>query len=408
MKYRHLLISIILFLIGFFFVESVYAAAFQLYELGTPIIGTAGVGQAAVANDASTAYFNPAGMALLPSSEIMIGSQGALPYTNFQANGANTIPGNNGGNAGTIAPGVDFFYVYSMTPKLKLGVSLTTPYYGSLDYNNGWVGRYEVQQIYFYALDLNPVISYRLTDWASIGGGFTIEYANLNETVAVPIIPDILDGQAAFKVDNTSSGFNLGVLLQPTKMTKVGVAYRSQIIHHLNGDVSFANLAGVPNASTKMVMPSNVIASIMQQITDKFALLGELGWADWSSMRDNVIFIKDVTIVIPQNWHNTYRVGLAGQYQFTPAFLFELGGSYDSSPTTSDARTAELPMDRQLRLGTGITYAILKPVKLGLSYEYINLGKASIDNASADGVFSGKYSRNFTNIFQLSLNVAMG
>ncbi len=405
MKYIRSFFNLLIFFLALFFTEFAYAAAFQLYELGTPIVGTAGVGQAVVAQDASIAYFNPAAMTLLPSSQAMIGSQVVLPYTNFSPDSANTIHGNNGGNAGDVTPGAAFYYVYSFSPKLKFGISLTSPYYGALNYNDGWVGRYEVQQITFYTLNLNPAVAYQLTDWVSIGGGVSIEYANLNETLAIPIVKGI-DGQADLKLDNTSPGFNLGVLLMPTKTTKVGVAYRSQIVHHLGGDVSLFDVSATPNASTKMTMPANVIASIAQQVTDKLTLLGELGWADWSSMRDSVVFVDNYSATIPQNWNNTYRVGLAGQYQFTPDFQFELGGSYDSSPTTSDKRTPELPMDRQLRLGTGITYAIIKPVKLGASYEYINFGKASISNTSSNGTLSGDYSRNFANVFQLSLNVA--
>ena len=62
--------------------SSAYAAAFQLYELGTPLIGTADVGQATV-SDASTSYFNPAGMARLDSTQYMLGSQVVVPFVNF-------------------------------------------------------------------------------------------------------------------------------------------------------------------------------------------------------------------------------------------------------------------------------------------------------------------------------------
>src|SRR5580692_2999585 len=73
----------------FFLCEAAFPAAFQLYELGTPVIGTAGVGQAALASDASTAYFNPAGMTQLPTSEFMLGTQVLLPYAEFGKNNQN-------------------------------------------------------------------------------------------------------------------------------------------------------------------------------------------------------------------------------------------------------------------------------------------------------------------------------
>lgn len=381
-----------------------HAAAFQFYELGAPVNGTAGVGQAAISNDASTSYYNPAGMMQLQDSQFLLGAQPILAYTNFSPSPANTIPGNNGSNAGGLIPGLDGYYVYHASPKLNLGVSLTAPYGGALNYDNHWVGRYIVQQMFLYTLNLNPAIAYQVTDWASVGAGISIEYANLYQTLAIPVTK-IVDGQATLKLDNTSPGFNLGVLLTPTQLTKVGVAFRSQIIHRLRGSANFLNIAATPSASTKLTMPSNVIASISQVITNKLTLLGEVGWAYWSSMQDTIVTVAGFTAITPQNWHDTYRLGLGGQYKFNPAFMLQAGASYDSSPTSASLRLPSLPMDRQIRLGVGMLYGIAKAVNLGVSYEYLNLGSASIRNSSTNGVLAGNYARNYANVVQASLNV---
>lgn len=387
-----------------FFSQFSYAAAFQFYELGAPINGTAGVGQAAIASDASTSYYNPAGMTLLPNSELMLGSQMILSYTNFTPNSSTTISGNNGANAGSLIPSAGGYFVYNFSPTLKFGVSLTAPYGGYLNYNDHWVGRYNIQQMILYTLNLNPSIAYQVNDWISLGGGFSIEYANLYQTVAIPL-DSIIDGQATVKVDNTSPGINLGVLLKPADKTRVGIAYRSQIIHHFGGNISFFNISTTPAAKTKLVMPSNIIASIVQVLSAQFTVLGELGWANWSSMKDTIITVDGFSAATPENWHDTYRVGIGGQYQATPKLLVQAGTSYDSSPTSSSKRTPNLPMDRQVRVGAGMEYALIRAVKLGVSYEYINFGGANINNTSSSGVLAGSYSRNFANVFQASLNV---
>jgi long-chain fatty acid transport protein len=140
-------------------------------------------------------------------------------------------------------------------------------------------------------------------------------------------------------------------------------------------------------------------------MTNQFVLLGEVGWANWSSMVDTVVHIYNYSVTTPQNWHDTYRFGLAGQYKATPAMVLQAGASYDSSPTNSTKRLPDLPMDRQIRLGLGLKYALIKAVNLGASYEYINLGQAPINNSSSAGVLSGHYSRNYVNVAQVSLNV---
>ncbi len=403
---KHVRLSLISTVAGtLLLTQNSYAAAFQLYELGAPINGTAGVGQTVITSDASTAYYNPAGMALLPTSQFLLGTQMMLPYTHFSPSSTNTIPGNNGGNAGSLLPGADAYFVYHYSPHFKMGISLTAPYGGSLNYDNHWVGRYFVQQMMFYALDLNPTIAYQLNNWAAIGGGLTIEYANLYQTVAIPIIAPILDGQLTIKANDYAAGFNLGILLTPSPATKWGITYRSQIVHHLSGSANFLNISATPNTSTKMVMPATLMTSIAQRLSDKFTLLGELGWANWSSMVDTVVTIRGFSAYTPQNWRNTYRLGLAGQYQYSPCLLTQAGISYDSSPTNSTNRTPNLPMDRQIRVGVGIAYQMLTAVNLGLSYEYINLGNASINNATSIGRLAGSYSRNVANVVQASLNI---
>lgn len=385
--------------------NTAYPAAFQFYELGTPVIGTAGVGQAALAYDASITYFNPAGMTQLNHSQYMLGSQLVLPEAHFSKNSRNTISGDNGGNAGTLTPGLDLYYLYHFSPKLDFGVNLTTPYAGMLTYNDGWVGRYVVQTLQLLTLDINPVVAYRFNDCLSVGGGFTVEYASLHQTVALPILP-LIDGQANIKVHNTAVGGNIGILFTPCPTTKIGVAYRSQIKHHLHGNTSFFRLAITPATSTQIIMPQNIIASIAQDINQQMVVLGELGWANWSTMHNDVVNIAGFTATTHQDWRNTYRVGLGGQYKLTPALLLQTGASYDSSPTRTAKRLPNLPMDRQIRLGTGIIYTLMNAVQLGFSYEHVDFGKAKIRNTTRDRVLSGSYAKNFANIFQASINIS--
>lgn len=387
-----------------FLSTTAYPAAFQFYELGTPIIGTAGVGQAVVARDASIAYFNPAGMGQVATTQFMVGSQMMLPYNNFSIGSQNTIFGNNGGNAGTLVPGMGLYYIYAPSSRFRLGISMTSPYGGMLNYNDGWVGRYVVQGMQFYTINLNPAISYNFNEWFALGAGFSVEYANLQQTVALPITPSV-DGQATIKANNTAPGFNIGLMLTPAQQTKIGLAYRSRIIHNLHGNTTFFRISPEPSTSTSMTMPQNLILSLQQGISNNFNLLAELGWANWASMRRSIVNIGGYTAVTNLNWSNTYRAGLAGEYQMTPAWMLHAGLSYDSSPTNSSHRTPELPVDRQVRAGLGLIYSVGHVANIGLSYEYIGLGNAPISNTSSNGVLAGNYNRNYANVVQASINV---
>ena len=390
---------------SFFLSNATFSAAFQFYELGTSIIGTAGVGQAAVSNDASTSYFNPAGMTQLAGSQYLVGTQLFFPEIHITKNNLNTFTGDNGGNAGALVPGGAMYYVGDLFSNLKMGVSFTSPYGGLLNYSDGWIGRFNVEFSQFYVLNLNPSIAYQLNDWLSLGLGFAIEYANLRQTTALPAV-HAGDGQINVKVHDFSPGFNAGVLFSPTDITKIGIAYRSQIKHNMSGNISFLRIASIPSASTEITTPHNVILSLSQGVTENFNVLAEAGWANWASMKASILVIDGLSAVENLNWNNTYRLGLGGQYSVSPCTLLQAGVSYDSSPTTASRRLPNLPMDKQYRIGAGVIISPLEILQISFSYEYVNFGRASIHNVGPVGILSGDYSQNYANIVQSAINVA--
>ena len=104
----------------------VLAAGFYLYEIGTPDVGLASAGYASRAQDASTVFTNPAGMTRLNGPQFLVGIQPVYYYQVFSPNSHTTKTGTDGGNSFVPLPSGSFFYVYSLTPKLKLGIGDVT------------------------------------------------------------------------------------------------------------------------------------------------------------------------------------------------------------------------------------------------------------------------------------------
>ena len=120
-----------------------WAGGLALYELGTPDVGTAAAGWSARAQDASTAFTNPAGMTRLEQSQMLAGVQPLYVNVEFDAEGS-TFGGGDGGNAGGWVPAAGLYYVHDVTQKWKLGVAAASYFGLSLDYNDDWAGRYYV------------------------------------------------------------------------------------------------------------------------------------------------------------------------------------------------------------------------------------------------------------------------
>jgi long-chain fatty acid transport protein len=337
----------------------------------------------------------------------MLGSQMLLPIITFAAdNRVNTFSGDNGGNAGYLVPGLAIYDVISCTPKLKLGISLTSPYGGLLNYNDGWVGRYYVQNLELLTLNLNPALAYKIGDHFSVGAGVSLEYGNLHQTNGIPL-PRVTDGQINVKVHSEAPGFNAGILFTPNELSNIGIAYRSQITHHFHGIANFLRINTEPSVSTELIMPQNIISSIKFHVNPKLSVLGEAGWSNWSTLNNPTVTIDGFSLVSHIAWHDTFRVGLGWQYQLSPLMLWQAGVSYDSSPTNSRNRLPDLPMDRQIRAGTGLILSIYKIVQLAFSYEFIDFGKAPIESITRIGTLAGYYNRNYANVLQVSVNLAL-
>jgi long-chain fatty acid transport protein len=381
-----------------------HSGGFQLYEQGTPLLGTASVGQAVV-DDASSSYFNPANMAHIFDTELQLGSQILSTKIRFRADNANTFTGGNGSDAGTLLAGLGVFGVSSFTDNLTMGFSLTSPFAGVVQYNDGWIGRYFIQSAQLTTLDANLALAYKLNECVSFGMGVFVEYAKLYERIGIPPLFGAPEGQADFRLHSYRPGATLGVLLTPCgESTRIGISYRSPVRHKPKGDVTFLRLAVNPGVSSQLHLPQSVIASISQDITDDFTLLAEAGWSNWSSFQNTSIIINGITLPVIRNWRDTYRFGLGGQFILCENYMLQAGASYDSSPCGVSTRLPDLPVDRQLRYGTGLVYTTLECVSFGLQYEFIDFGKAAIHNATRIGNLSGDYARNFASIVSISVN----
>src|SRR5262249_39544704 len=84
--------------------SSSWAAGLYLYELGTPDLGTAQAGQAALPQAASLVVRTPAGMTRLEGSQLTGSLYTILPSMQFERGPGTTLSGGNGFNAGVAIP----------------------------------------------------------------------------------------------------------------------------------------------------------------------------------------------------------------------------------------------------------------------------------------------------------------
>jgi long-chain fatty acid transport protein len=398
-----------------FFATSAWAGAVWLFEQAAPDMGLAAAGRAALANDPSTAGANPAGMTRLDRSQLLVGFLGLDVSSKFEVASAGHS-GGSGGDAGGFVPAATLAYVHSLSPDLKLGV-FAGSYFGlGIEYDDGWAGRYHTQKAELVTMGINPGIGYRVNEWLSIGGGIGILYGKLEQTVAVNNALDGLsDGKLTLEEEDVNIGGNVGILIEPTQRTRFGVTYRSAV------DLEFDDVARAENigptlaalsgtgVDLEMTIPQAVMVSAYHGLTDRFAIMANLGWQDWSEFGKTEITIRSsatTTLTDDRNFDDTWHAAIGAQYRITDPWLLSVGFAYDTDPVEDATyNQPDLPLDRQIRYAAGIQYDWNQDVTVGAAYTFLDLGDANVDLSGGplSGGLEGKYETNHIQFFNLNL-----
>ena len=271
-----------------------WAGGLFLYEMATPDLGTASAGRAAAADNAATAFGNPAGMTRLDQSQMLVGIQPAYGITHFDKDNETTVSGGNGGNALGFIPGLGGYYVYSATPDLKFGLSLGSDFGLSARYQSDWSGRFYALQEEIITLGAFPVAAYRINPWLSIGGGAQIIYGKLNYKTGINDMLRRRRRQHRRLQPGRRLRRHRRHPVEPVEGTRFGVTYTSQVKLDFKEKPKTNNLGpglqgafdatGLTGAKVDLglTIPNQVMVSGYHDLTAELAIMGNVVWQQWS------------------------------------------------------------------------------------------------------------------------------
>jgi len=399
------------------------ASGFALIEQSGSGMGNAYAGSAAAAEDASTVYFNPAGMGLLPAGRhLAIAAHYIIPKAQFQNNASISAtlfgapaPTGNGGDAGVPALVPNGYFTMNLSDKMRFGVGVNVPFGLSTEYESEWIGRFQGIKSEVMTLNINPAISFKASDTVSLGFGLNYQSikaeftSKSNYAAAVfiaagagPAAAVAAAGQAegltTLKGDDTGWGWNAGLMFTPSPKTRIGVAYRSRIKYSVEGTVKFDNrpallAAAAPDGNIKLdvTMPDNLSFALSQALDDRWTVLADATWTGWKVLqkfevtRTNNIPAGGATLQnIPYNWRNTWRVGVGANYKLNEAWMLKGGIAYDQTPTIDADRGVRLPDGNRTWLSVGAKYQMSRAGTLDFGYTHIMVKDPSI-NSNAGG-----------------------
>ena len=361
-----------------------YAGGFRVSLQGVKQLAMAHT--SAHTEDASVAFFNPAGISFIPNKlSVAVGGFGAITEVEYQS--LETLQSYKTENP--LGTPLYAAIAYKVTNNVSVGLSVTTPFGSTVKWADDWTGREIVQKMELKSFYFQPMVSYKFNDWASIGVSYIYAKGIVDWDKAVTNLGGTLninDEKA------TGSGFGVGFYLKPSSNLDLSIAYRSPVI--MKADNGVATFTGVPEAvltspqlnvgadgqdafTAELPLVDEYIIGLTYRITPKWLVSADFNYHGWERYSKLTLDFEnaqvgnqaDKTVLVsPKNFKNakTFRIGT--QYMLTDKLAGRLGYYFDESPYEDKYFIPETPsFDASV-------------VTAGLGYKF---GKLGVDLAAA-------------------------
>lgn len=397
---------------------TVWSAGFSLYTEGSAVeIGNFAAGSAAEAVDASTGWYNPAGLVLLKQDQALLSGVGVFPDTKISGNSIyNTqdIPPYEQsftrlfGSERAVVPA--FHGTHRLGERAVFGLSIVSPFGLSTKWDSTSPVRYSATLTKLTTVNVAPELGALLTDHLSIGAGLDLQWADVNfnaiagspaalqylEGLGSPVTPTYFDSSSLNHGTSFGVGFHAGVMsFFNDKHTRIGLNYQSGVSHQfwgkstLKGRLASPTLTD-PNAiyevydlySNDVELPQIVTLSLYQDITSQWAVLASAVFSGWSILDTISLYHvagfsvesseqSPLNIVTPQNYRDAWRGALGVNYRVNDRWLLRVGGGYDQTPTVNAERDVRLPDVDRWAFSAGMHYQPFVSVGLDVGYTYL-------------------------------------
>lgn len=405
------------------------AGGFALIEQSASQQGNAYAGASAFANDASTIYFNPAGMTRLPR-QLIAGAHWVSTSAEFDGTATDPagrpVSGGDGGNAGDDGIVPNLYFTAPLGSGIFFGIGINAPFGLSTEYDDDWKGRYHAIESDLKTININPSLAYRVNNKLSVGAGFNMQYIDVKLTQYIdqgslcapiqagfpggdPAVCDGLNPQehdafAKLEADNWAGGYNVGLLYEPMPSTRVGLSYRSKIQQNVTGKGRFRDtipqLAAInffvrTDLSAEVDLPQTASLSVYHDLSNRWSVMGDATWTGWDNFDELRIrydsFQPDT--VIDENWDATWRFSLGVDYRYNSNWTFRAGTAFDQSPIPdAEHRTARIPGDDRIWTSLGFGYQWTESLGIDLAYSHLFVDEPKINNGEpSTGNINGEY-----------------
>lgn len=422
---------------------SVFAAGFALYEGGARGL-VLGAGLTATADDASAVFYNPAGITQLKGIQTMIGATAIGPKTEVKTAGNITFKPmtQEWMIAGTDKESTDFetnwffpphaYFTQQLSDRFWVGAGVFSRFGLGTEYPSTWPGRYNSYDASITTLEFNPNIAWKISETFSIAGGLNVTWFDLTLKKKTPFnyLLGIADVDVNLSGDAWGWGLNLAAHYKPCDWFSAGLAYRSRVSIHVEGDVDFKKPAlpdlsglgpyGPPvaagyaasfndtGAGGNVMLPDEIFAGLAFKPLQKLTVGGGVYWTRWSTYDALEIRFDDPVSATgikkttsKKDWDDTFRYMIGVEWNATDWMDLRLGYAYDESPVPDKTIDYLLPDNDRHQYAIGLGFHKDRWL-FDVSYMYLKIKDRDIDARPEDGVLDSQVRGGFAHLIAMS------
>ncbi len=365
--------------------STVTAAGFQLAEYSATGLGRAYAGEAAMADNASAQWRNPAMLTYLEGTQVSVGAIYVNPNLDVDGN-TRFVTGDVRSESDDFANDAiipNLYLSHRYNDKLAVGLAFGTNYGMETDLGTDFTAAHFGNEASITTVEANLNMGYQLTETVSVGGGIRYVMGEGSFGATVPsqtaTVTPLNEGDTLkyMEGDDTAWGWQIGAAWQLNPNHRVGISYKSAVDLKLEGcatGLGFGLYNGArDDGHMDLSLPATAELASFHQLSEKLALHASFNWTDWSSFEklEAELDTLGTQMVKVENWKDNYRFAVGATYQVDPKLTLRTGVAYDTSAVSDKNRTITIPETDRTWLSLGASYDFTKQFTLDGGFTYI-------------------------------------
>lgn len=254
----------------------------------------------ATADNPSAIYYNPAGLTQLPGIQVQAESYAIYSrYDHRPAAGGATVEAE---REAAFIPQLFASYTPENSP-LSYGLGVYVPFGQASEWpdNSGFRTIATRNEVSF--ITIAPTVAWKITEFLSIGAGLQINHVEADLRRGLTPVPG---DEFRFEGDDTSLGYNLGVMWRLNERHVFGLNYQSRSTSHLKGSVELAPLGLSSSASIDLPFPDIITLGYSWRPTPAWNLEVAIDRTNWELLNTPTLDSAFGPVAIPFEWEPSY------------------------------------------------------------------------------------------------------